>query len=77
MIRDNLMEHLIKLHDVILAERQAAKELAVDKLLDLIAEKESLLKEILPFSDNAEQLTPEEKKLSEAVYSDNLRFDRQ
>jgi hypothetical protein len=73
MTRENLTEHLIRLHDVILAERRAAKELEVDKLLALTGEKESLLKEILPFSDNVEQLTPEEKKLSEAVYSENLR----
>jgi hypothetical protein len=73
MDRENLGEHLTKLRDVILAERQAAKELAVNRLLDLTAEKESLLKKILPFSDDVEQLTPAEKELSEIVYSENLR----
>ena len=73
MGRENLMEHLTKMREVILAERQAAKELAVDKLLALTAEKESLLKKILPFSDAVEQLTKAEKELSETVYSENLR----
>jgi hypothetical protein len=72
MSRDNLTEHLIKMRDVILAERQAAKELEVVKLLELTAEKEDLLKKILPFSDTVE-LNEEEKELSEAVYSENLR----
>jgi hypothetical protein len=61
--RENLMELLIKMHDVILSERQAAKELKVVKVLELKAEKEALLKKILPFSDTAE-LTQEEKELS-------------
>ena len=73
MGRENLMEHLTRLREVILAERQAAKELAVDKLLDLTAKKESLLKQILPFSDAVDQLTQAEKELSETVYSENLR----
>jgi hypothetical protein len=73
MSRENLAEHLIKMHEVILAERQAAKELEVSKMLDLTAEKESLLKKILPFSDTVDKLTQAEKELSEVVYSENLR----
>lgn len=67
------MEYLTKLLEVILAERRAAKELEVDKLIILTSEKESLLKKILPFSDAVEQMTQDEKKMSETIYSENLR----
>lgn len=73
MSRENLLEYLSRLREVIMAERQAAKELAVEKLLVLTAEKECLLKNILPLSDAVDQLTPAEKELSETVYSENLR----
>jgi len=73
MGRQDLMTYLSMLRDLILAEREAAKELAMDKLLVLAAEKECLLKKILPLSDTVDQLTDAEKELSEAVYSENLR----
>lgn len=73
MGRQDLMTHLSMLRDLILAEREAAKDLAMDKLLVLAAEKEILLKEIIPLSETAGQLTDAEKEMSEAVYSENLR----
>ncbi|MCU0614213.1 MAG: hypothetical protein MUD09_03915 [Desulfobacterales bacterium] len=73
MGKEDLMGYLTELREIILAERQAAKELEVDKLVELAAQKECLLKKILPLSNAAEQLTLSEKELSETVYSENLR----
>ncbi len=68
-----LTELLIRLRDVILEERQAAKKLLVGKMLELTAQKESLLKEISGVIEIVGALTPEEKELSETVFSENLR----
>lgn len=73
MDREMLTEHLIGLRDVILEERQAAKELAVEKMIQLTAQKECLLKKMLHLIETVDTLTQEEKDLSETVYTENLR----
>lgn len=73
MDRADLAGHLGRLRDLILAERQAAKALAVEEMLALTDEKESMLKELLPLVDSVETLSAEENEMAEAVYSENLR----
>lgn len=73
MDREDLIDYLAQLKDIIQAERQEAKKLEVDKLLELTAQKESLFKRITPIADAAEWLTPKERELSELVYLENLR----
>ncbi len=73
MDRQCLRKYLTDLHDVILEERQAAKELAVSKMLKLTAKKEELIKEMLKTFETVDSLSPEEKELSNAVFSENLR----
>ena len=73
MNRQNLTKHLVELHNVILEERQAAKELSVGRMLELTAEKECILKQILNTIEAVDTLTPEEKELSDTVFSENLR----
>ncbi|MCF8039356.1 MAG: hypothetical protein K9K79_08555 [Desulfohalobiaceae bacterium] len=73
MANGSLQVSLRKLHEVILEERLAARELAVDKMLHITEEKEGLLKEMLPLVESAEDLTPEERELAETVHTENLR----
>ena len=73
MVREDLVGNLAALHQVILAERGAAKKLEVDKLMELTAQKEILLKKVIPLVENVGRLTLYEKELSERVYSENLR----
>jgi hypothetical protein len=73
MDREMLTEQLIRLRDIIIEERQAAKNLSLDKMLKLTAQKESLLKEISGVIEIVDGLTPAEKELSETVFSENLR----
>ena len=73
MSRESLREHLKLLLDVILAEREAAKKLAVDKMLELTAQKEHLLNQMPQFADGVDHMSRTEKKLSEEIYSENLR----
>ncbi len=73
MGRESLAEHLQALRDVILSEREAAKELAVEKMMELTSRKEELLLQISRISDTVEKLTPVEKELSENLYKENLR----
>jgi len=68
-----LIEHLKKLHEVILEERRAAKALAVDRMLEMTEIKECLLKQMQPLVDSVDELTATEKDLAEAVNSENLR----
>ncbi len=69
----SLIEHLKNLRDVIIEERQAARDLAVERLLEFTDKKESLLKQLSPLVDDISFLSPEEKALAEEVYSENLR----
>ncbi|MCF8096075.1 MAG: hypothetical protein K9J79_12025 [Desulfobacteraceae bacterium] len=73
MDRTDLGEKLKDLRDLILEERRAAKALEVDEMLELTDQKETLLKDLLPMVDSIEMLSPEEKEMAEAVYSENLR----
>lgn len=73
MDRQILTEQLIKLRDVILEERYAAKNLSVDKMIELTAQKEGLLVEIFTIIDAVDKLTPEERNLTETVFAENLR----
>ena len=61
------------LHEIILKERTAAKSFEVDSMLDLTREKEDLLQHILPEIDAVAELSPEEHKLAQAIYDENLR----
>lgn len=73
MDSEMLTERLIRLRKIILEERVAAKKLSVEKMLELTAQKERLLKEISGIIEIGGALTPEEKELSETVFSENLR----
>jgi hypothetical protein len=73
MDRKELLSYLEELRDVILRERQAAKELAVDEMLEMTDRKEKLLKKMLPLVDSLEDLSGEERALAETVHSENLR----
>ncbi len=73
MDRANLVVELKELRDLILEERRAARDLAVEDMLVLTEQKEQVLKQILPLVDTVEALTPEEREMAEAVYSENLR----
>ncbi|MCF8104724.1 MAG: hypothetical protein K9K64_04525 [Desulfohalobiaceae bacterium] len=73
MDNGSFLEPLSRLREVILEERLAARELAVDKMLEITEKKEELLKEMLPLMEAADTLTPEEHELAETVHSENLR----
>lgn len=73
MDRKDLFGHLERLRELILAERRAAKSLSVDEMLELTARKESLLRKILPLVDSVRELSPPEREMAEAVYTENLR----
>ncbi|MGM0454029.1 MAG: hypothetical protein ACQERN_12780 [Thermodesulfobacteriota bacterium] len=73
MNRHNLLGHLQQLHAVIVEERQAAKSLCVEKMLELTERKENLLKQIQPLVETTGGLSAEEAELAEKVHSENLR----
>ncbi len=73
MNRKELLRNLRLLRGVIAEERRAAKALAVDEMLELTGRKEALFRAIQPLSDSVDFLTPEERQMAEAVYTENLR----
>ncbi len=72
MEEQHLCELLEKLHDVILAERRAAKALSVDEMIELTDEKEQILEQVLPLVDPANSLTPRQNELVQSIYTENL-----
>ncbi|MFP4452790.1 MAG: hypothetical protein ACLFNW_06825 [Desulfobacterales bacterium] len=73
MNRRDLLEQLMRLRTVIVEERRAAKAMAVNDMLDLTEKKEALLRQVQQAAEEAGELSPEEKRAAEAVYSENLR----
>lgn len=63
------MSTLKRLHDLILQERQAAVELDMDSLLDLVEEKRDLLSRLQGWGE----LSPEERELAESILRENRR----
>lgn len=63
------MEHLQRLHKLVLEEREAARELDMDRLMRLLREKE----ELFPQLEAARELSPEERELAETVLWENRR----
>ena len=73
MSEPSLVASLEHLHDIILRERRAAKSFEVDSMLDLTREKEDLLQHILSEIEAVSELSPEEHRLAQAIYDENLR----
>lgn len=63
------MNNLQRLHKLVLEEREAARELDMDRLMGLLREKEALL----PLLDEPRDLSREERELAETVLWENRR----
>ena len=63
------MEGLQRLYEVLLEEREAARELNMDRLMALVREKEDLL----PLLEDVPELSHEERELARAVVHENRR----
>ena len=63
------MEYLKRLHQVVLEEREAAKDLDMERLTRLLGEKEHLL----PLLEESRELSREERELAETVFRENRR----
>ena len=64
---------LEKLHDVIMAERRAARALMVDEMIELTDEKEQILEQVLPLVGDGTTLTTRQNDLVQSIYTENLR----
>ena len=62
-------DHLVRLHAVLLQERECAKSLDMKGLQELCQEKEALLKIL----QSAQSLAPEDRLLAEAIKEENRR----
>jgi flagellar biosynthesis/type III secretory pathway chaperone len=69
MAAPGLYADLQKLHDLILRERECAKSLAVDELMAITEEKETLLQRLKP----VESAGPEMRALAEKIQRENRR----
>lgn len=69
MTRENIRELLIQLRDIIVAEREHAKELDLQAMARDMERKESLL-QIL---NRVETLHPDDKKYAEEIQEENRR----
>ena len=63
------MEGLKRLYELLLQEREAAKELDMDRLMSLLEEKE----ELLPLLEEDRDLASEEKELVRTLLQENRR----
>jgi hypothetical protein len=63
------MTSLQRLYEVTLEEREAARDLDMDRLMVLLREKE----ELLPLLEETPDLSPEEKELARTVLYENRR----
>jgi flagellar biosynthesis/type III secretory pathway chaperone len=63
------MQSLQRLYQITLEEREAARELDMDRLMRLLEEKQELLPEL----ENAGQLTGEERELADSILQENRR----
>ena len=73
MDRKDLTGYLRDLQALIASEREAARQLNVDEMLALTRRKESLLLQLQSLISSVDHLTEQERKLADAVYSENLR----
>ena len=73
MGRTDLTAYLRDLQALIASERKAARALNVDEMLALTQRKESLLHQLQALIGSVDDLTEQERKLADAVYSENLR----
>lgn len=62
-------EKLVRLHAVILKEREHAKALAIEEMVAAAAEKEELLLAL----DRAEAISPKDRPLAEKIRAENRR----
>ena len=63
------MTSLHRLYEVTLEERDAARDLDMDRLMALLREKE----ELLPLLEETQDLSPEERELARSVLHENRR----
>jgi len=63
------MTSLQRLYEVTLEEREAARDLDMDRLMGLLREKE----ELFSLLEESRELTPEERELAEIVMWENRR----
>lgn len=62
-------EQLVRLHDIILQERECAKALDMEAMMTATREKEALLKTLGTMGD----LAPEERAFAETIQAENRR----
>jgi len=63
------MRNLQRLYELLLEEREAAKELDMDRLMRLLREKEDLL----PLLEKTRELSSEERELARSIARENRR----
>lgn len=69
MNETTLHERLVRLHELLLQERECAKALDMKGLQTICQEKEALLKIL----QSAQELAPEDRPLAEAIKRENRR----
>ncbi|MBN2644232.1 MAG: hypothetical protein JXR59_02015 [Desulfuromonadaceae bacterium] len=64
-------ERMQELYQLILQERDCAKELRVEELEEVVQRKQELMQELS--QESSESFTPEERALAESIRSENRR----
>ena len=62
-------QQLVRLHEIILKERECAKALAMDEMMAVTREKEELLRTMNPLKN----LNPEDRSFAEKIQAENRR----